>query len=66
MTPYRKCTKLCTYKVLSMAYMWVQCYKTYINICNKTVEIRHNGLYSVNCVCIAWQKHNGFRFPPSF
>ena len=28
--------------------------------------IRHNGLYSVNCVCIASRKHNGFRFPTSF
>ena len=28
--------------------------------------IRHNGLYSVNCVCIASRKHHGFRFPTSF
>ena len=29
-------------------------------------KIRHNGLYLVNCVRIAWLKHNYFRFPASF
>ena len=28
--------------------------------------IRHNELYSVNCVHIAWLKHNGLRFTPIF
>ena len=29
-------------------------------------EIKHNGIYSVHCVRIAWRKHSGFRFPLSF
>ena len=28
--------------------------------------IRYYGIYSVNCIRISWQKHNGFRFPPIF
>ena len=30
----------------------------------EAVGIRHNGLYSVNCVNITWQKYNGFCPPP--
>ena len=39
-------------------------YITYYS--SETAGIGHNGMYSVHCVHIAWRKHNGFRFLPSF
>ena len=34
-------------------------------VVKEDAAIRHNGLYSVHCVRIAWQKDNGFKFIPS-
>ena len=31
---------------------------------NEAAGMRHNGLYSVNCVRIASRKHNSFSFQP--
>ena len=33
---------------------------------SEAAVIRHNGLYSVHCVRIALQKHNGFSPPQNF
>ena len=33
---------------------------------DEATGIKHNMIYSVHCEHISWQKHNGFRSPPSF